>query len=150
MAQNIVRFRLEGTEALTRFVRRMSREARGALVEAVSKKAAQPVLAGVRRRVPVDTGLLKNSIQATRPRVGRARAVVRVGADRRTLESARGGGKDGGRKTAPYDRFQEFGTRHHAARPFLRPGLDATRRTAVKAGIRELDRRIAPHLKGGR
>ena len=73
-------------------------------------------------------GSLRNSIKATRPRVGGGYAEAWVLA----------GGEE-----APYAKYQEFGTRHNAAHPFLRPALAESRADVVSriaAAIRDASR----------
>jgi HK97 gp10 family phage protein len=68
----------------------------------VVRKTAKDVEARAKTRAPVDTGALKNSIQA-RPRDELTSEVV-VGQE--------------------YGLYQEFGTVKMAARPFLRPAVE--------------------------
>lgn len=68
-------------------------------------KTALDLEAQWKTRVPVDTGTLKNSVQATR--VGHAHWRVLVGAH--------------------YGIYVNYGTRFMAARPFYEPGIAAVR-----------------------
>ena len=74
-------------------------------------------------------GRLRNSIRALRPKTsgtGYAEAWVIAGGEE-----------------APYAKYQEFGTRHNAAHPFLRPGLAESRAEVVSriaAAIRDASR----------
>lgn len=69
--------------------------------EAITEKAAMDMVAGMMVRVPVDTGFLKNSIQAQK--VGNAHWRVTVGAD--------------------YGLYVEFGTRFTQAQPYFYPAI---------------------------
>lgn len=71
-------------------------------VDAIVTKAALDIQANAQARAPVRFGILKASIQATR--VGVAHWRVNVGAD--------------------YGIYNEYGTVHMAARPFLRPAIE--------------------------
>lgn len=72
-----------------------------ALAENATAKAAMDMEAGMKTRAPVDTGFLKNSIQARQ--VGPAHWRVTVGAD--------------------YGIYLEYGTRFMSARPFFFPAV---------------------------
>jgi HK97 gp10 family phage protein len=76
-----------------------------AKAEVVVAKAAMDIQAHAQGRAPVDTGTLKNSIQATR--MGTAHWRVVVGAD--------------------YGLYVEYGTYRMAAQPFLRPAIESVR-----------------------
>ena len=67
--------------------------------EAFTAKAALDMVAGAQRRAPVDTGFLRNSIQANK--IGPAHWRVTVGAD--------------------YGIYVEYGTRFMGAQPYLIP-----------------------------
>jgi HK97 gp10 family phage protein len=67
--------------------------------EAATSKAAMDMEAGMKRRAPIDTGFLRNSIQARK--VGPAHWRVTV--------------------TAEYGIYLEYGTRHNRAQPFFFP-----------------------------
>lgn len=74
-----------------------------AKAEAIVAKTAMDLEAHAKGRAPVDTGTLKNSIQATR--IGDAHWRVVVGVD--------------------YGMYVEWGTVHMAARPFFQPAIQA-------------------------
>lgn len=74
-----------------------------AKAEAIVSKAALDIEAHAKTRAPVDTGTLKNSIQATR--VGDAHWRVVVGVD--------------------YGMYVEWGTARMAAQPFFQPAIQA-------------------------
>jgi HK97 gp10 family phage protein len=73
--------------------------------ELIVAKAAMDIQAHAQGRAPVDTGTLKNSIQAVR--VGAAHWRVVVGAD--------------------YGVYVEYGTYRMAAQPYLRPAVQTVR-----------------------
>jgi HK97 gp10 family phage protein len=74
-----------------------------ARANALVAKAAMDIEREAKTRAPVDTGNLRNSIQASRVAMGHWKVVV--GAD--------------------YGYFVEWGTVHMAAQPFLRPAINA-------------------------
>lgn len=71
------------------------------VAEAATAKAALDMEGQMKTRAPVDTGFLKNSVQATK--VGPAHWRVTVGAD--------------------YGVYLEYGTRFMAAQPFFFPAI---------------------------
>ncbi len=74
-------------------------------VRAAVSDTAHAIEADAKQRAPVDTGLLRSSIQARK--IGDAEAVVEVGAD--------------------YGVHQEYGTHKMSAQPFLTPAAEAQR-----------------------
>lgn len=74
-----------------------------AKADAIVTKTAMDLEAHAKSRAPVDTGTLKNSIQATR--VGAAHWRIVVGAD--------------------YGMYVEWGTVNMAAQPFFQPAIQA-------------------------
>ena len=84
--------------------------------DAIVRKAALDIQAEAMRRAPVDTGTLRASIQARR--VKRAHWRVSVGVH--------------------YGIYQEYGTVHSPAHPFMRPAVRAVQRQfrqAMKAVV---------------
>lgn len=79
--------------------------------EAATAKAAMDMAAGAQLRAPVDTGFLKNSIQARK--VGPAFWRVTVGAD--------------------YGVYVEYGTRFMGARPYFFPAVAEVGPTFMEA-----------------
>lgn len=71
----------------------------------ITQEAAEAGAGGARRRAPVDTGRLRDSIKVVKTRNGYA-----FGSD------------------LDYAIHQEFGTRWQPGTPFIRPGLDDARR----------------------
>lgn len=74
-------------------------------VEAIVAKAALDIQANAQDRAPVDTGTLKNSIQAVRDGTASWRVVVGV----------------------DYGIYVEYGTVHMAAQPYLTPAVAVVR-----------------------
>lgn len=79
--------------------------------EAIVAKAALDIEAHAKSRAPVDTGTLKNSIQASR--IGTAHWRVVVGVD--------------------YGMYVEWGTVHTAAQPFFQPAIQTVTPTFLQA-----------------
>jgi HK97 gp10 family phage protein len=85
-----------------RTLTRLPRRVRQTLERVVAEEAAETVQ-DARQRAPRDTGALQESIHAVQ--TGVLQWEVRDG--------------------VPYGIFQEFGTQHHAATPFMTPALHA-------------------------
>ncbi len=104
---------IKGAASLRRVLRQapaeMSQELRTAIAE-----GAETVEAEMRARVPVRTGKLEASISTKMSRDGMAARVGPGVAGKRAMRS-------GGWKA----RFAEFGTKHHAAQPFVFPAWRA-------------------------
>jgi len=82
-----------------------------AKADMIVAKAAMDIQAHAQGRAPVDTGTLKNSIQATRTGIASWRVVV--GAD--------------------YGLYVEYGTRFMGAQPYFRPAIQAVRPQFIAA-----------------
>jgi len=79
-----------------------------------------------KENAPVDTGFLRESIFSRQTEQG---AEVVVGAN--------------------YGFYQEFGSTHNAAQPYLRPAVDEHSEDIVKAVAIQIDKDLAEKLKGG-
>ena len=77
-------------------------QAAPANADRIVEESARAIEGGAKINAPVDTGNLRNSISVQK--AGEAKR--RIGA------------------SAEYAIFQEMGTRHHAAHPFLKPAFD--------------------------
>lgn len=88
-----------------------------AIAERIVAKTAMDLEAHAKTRAPVDTGTLKNSIQAFRVAQGHWRVVV----------------------GAEYGMYVEWGTVHMAAQPFFQPAVVAVS-GPFRAALREVTR----------
>lgn len=99
-------------------------------------ESSDPIIEAMKSRVPVDTGLLRDSIGVD-PRRGVKRGDAYVGVlyKRRTKN---------GKKVNPriYGRIVEFGSRFMRATPFLRPGYAATKDRVISIIAGKFDRLI--------
>lgn len=112
------RFKVEGLDDLVKDLGRMAGELAGPEGVSVVNSAAAPVAARMRANVPVDHGLLKQSIRQTKGKRDRRGAVASVLAGypyRRT-------GK--GKPRAGYALQVEYGTENTPEQPFIRPAFD--------------------------
>lgn len=97
------KFTLRGSEEMKRKLRDISNEVGGRKAQAALRLAAAPIVNRAKELAPVRTGTLRRSIAVED---GPGELEVSIGTD------------------VEYAIFQEFGTVHMAARPFLRPALE--------------------------
>jgi HK97 gp10 family phage protein len=114
-----------------------------------ARKAFAPVLEAAQANAPVDTGLLKEHIVIATQKPKDGDSVVNVGL---RVEKAKAGAPGSTRSLdyqSPHWRwhFIEGGTSTQAARPFLRPALDANAETVVGNLRGELRKAIDRVLK---
>lgn len=93
--------------------------------------AVEPMREAAAQKAPVRTGHLKHSIVAEVAERRHREGEATVG-----VYAAPGTGL--GSQRSFYAHMQEFGTRHHAAQPFMRPAFDERRRQVVEAARRGL------------
>lgn len=119
------RFRVsvEGGEELARRLSQLSESMSGAVLVEATLAGAGPIKETASQRAPRDEGRLSRSIDAEVVKAEPRRAAVHVGPNRNAF----------------YGMFVELGTRHIAAKPFLRPAFDMEKDKAVEA--------IADHLR---
>jgi HK97 gp10 family phage protein len=133
---------LRGVPRLRRKLRRMEPEVRASVAAAVLE-GAEEIRDEAKRRVPTDTGSLRDYIQVVRG-ASSDRLSWRVGVP--VPKTRRGKPK---RQWPFYAIFIEFGTVRMRARPFLFPAFEARKR-AVFARIRKaVDRALAKVANGG-
>lgn len=115
-----------GREEVGRMIDRLGRESIKRLPEALMA-AAEPIVEEAQRIAPRDPKTedhMADSITAeVRSRRG-ATVEVLIGPD----------------KDHFYGKFQELGTKHHKAQPFLRPAMDTKSAEAIEAFRREMSR----------
>lgn len=119
-------------DGMTRTLAALRRAPEVTRVHASSAVGASTFAVAQRARalVPVDTGTLRSSIEASRVVSG---LVGRVGVS----------------KDAYYWRFVEFGTVRQAARPFFRPAAEEERGVFIQR-MRDIGPRVERDLSGGR
>lgn len=101
------------------------------VIAAAMRKAFKPVLEAAKGMVPVDEGLLRESMTLTlrKSKGGTIQVGIRIGGGARSKQAAAAGAAFGGGSALPPARrwhFIEFGTADLAAHPFLRPALDSS------------------------
>lgn len=124
-----LRTKVEGLDELVKAVEALEKKVSGKEVQDVLLSGAFLIRDEARARVPVDTGLLRSNIIATR---GKPKSDD--GTD--VLVGVRYG--KGGGNTA---HFSEFGTTKEAARPWFRPAVSAKKTEAgekIAEGLKKL------------
>lgn len=130
--------KLEGLAELKRALEELPKATARAVQQRVLLKRAQPLVAAAKAKAPVDTGHLRDSIQATtkRPRghkTAAARAFASVRGQGGSIAQARAAAKAAGSTPvevfvgpdrAPQGSLQEFGTKNHPPHPYMRPAWD--------------------------
>ena len=99
-------------------------------------KAAGVVRDKAKALAPVDTGAMRDGIHVTKPKVRLRAASVRVQTGRREQMGIPKGAN------YYYPAAVEYGTKHRAAQPFMRPAALASRKQVVAILSDELGRRI--------
>jgi HK97 gp10 family phage protein len=113
----MIKMKLDGAEKISEILRELPRRvSRKVLLDAL-KLAAEPIRADASAMAPVEPGA---------PDLA---ANIGIMAERSSGEPTIGVGPS---KSFFYGGFQELGTRHHAAQPFLRPAFERNVEQAVK------------------
>ncbi|MEK7178548.1 MAG: HK97-gp10 family putative phage morphogenesis protein [Patescibacteria group bacterium] len=127
-----ITFKVEGFKELRRKLDELRTAKLAAKVLAAAmRKAFAPVLESARAMVPVDEGLLRESLSIklrTSKRDDTIQVGLRIGGGARSKQAAAAGAAFGAGSEVPPARrwhFVEFGTANMAAHPFLRPALDS-------------------------
>lgn len=105
--------KITGFTELRATLAQLPRAVETGVVRRVLKRRAEPIADMARTLAPVDTGELKASIAVT-TKLSRRHRRQRKKSDTNVHIAA-----------APLAHLQEYGTRHHAPQPFMRPAWDA-------------------------
>jgi HK97 gp10 family phage protein len=148
----VTSLKVEGLQELDAALSQFSKGVARGIARRALQAAATPVAEAIRAAAPVDTGQLRDSIQVV---VARAKggaggqAARKVYAAGGTASEALSALIAAGREAKAagtagtlaevnvvafakgHAHLQEFGTQHHAAHPFIRPGWEATKHRAL-------------------
>lgn len=120
-----VEFEIKGAKEMERLLKQLGGNVASRVGDKALKRAAAPIVAEAKRLVPVASGALKRAITAQTPRRRPAdERVILIGFEKPHSRRAH---------------LTEFGTRHSAARPFMRPALDSQ----VGAALEEMGKELA-------
>lgn len=149
-----VTVRVEGLKELQRALKELPKATQGAVLRRTLDRAAEPMRAAAQARAPQDVGVLRASVDASPKLTKRQRRLAGKSAVRQADGSFRaakstgaeihiGPGASGQQKAPPPTGImQEFGTRNHAAQPWLRPAWDAHKQGALASIASELGTEI--------
>lgn len=166
---NSVTFKLEGAKELQRRLFKLDDKIQNKILKGAVRKAARPVVKDARKRVPKDSGLLRDSIGTFVKKYKRSSTAVAVIGSRRTFsvskrtQTTASGAQIEHRNPAFYAHLVEFGTKQHfqpvatigsivikgfqhpgtKPQPFLEPAFKANERKAFNIMNDELGK----HLK---
>lgn len=115
------RVRVIGDDVVVAALKKLGMDVERAL-ERIVEAAAEPIHEGSQERAPRRSSQLAEEMVEEIVEREPGRLVMGVGPDRMSF----------------YGRFQEFGTAHHAAHPFLRPALAAGEMRAIDAATAEM------------
>lgn len=123
------RVRVDGVENMLRELRRVTDRAtaEGELMDALMK-GGEPIRDSARRRAPVGTEAVSRRRLSDGIVVRKPNNLYRRGAEIKVAPL----------REVAHANLQEFGTRHHAAQPFMRPAFDEQKHRAVEIVRREL------------
>lgn len=115
-----MKMRIEGLKQVDEALKDLPKATAKGVVRRVLRRRAEPMAMLTARLAPVDTSDLANSIEITTRLTPRQRRYQRskgdnIGADAVVLYVG---------SSSPVAHLQEFGTRHHAAQPFMRPAFE--------------------------
>ena len=119
--------KISGLEEMAKNIDKLSRVMQGKAIEEALKAAAKPVLKAAVAKVPVDRGVLRDSLDIDDP-VNEGNGTYSI----RVLARYSLGGY--------HANLIEFGTSRFAAQPFLRPALSTTRGKQRDAMIGEVNK----------
>jgi HK97 gp10 family phage protein len=131
----VVTFKIIGGENLEKKLRQLGPEIAGKIGHNSLTAGANYLAREIRKRAPVETGRLKKSIRSQK---------VNLGGSASTITRIIGFVKPG----RYYAHLVEFGTRHSAAHPFIRPALDAGHSRGILEMGRALWRGIEQYALG--
>ena len=161
MASIKTSIKVEGLKELEDALLELPKSVQGNVLKRAAVAAAADFADHASRLAPKDTGELKTEIKVAKPKIinpGTAAfaSAMKEGASRAEAAAAAraanraAGGKGravitsvGPTRAAFYGLFQEFGTAHHAAQPYMRPAWDALKHSMLDTMIDVLRTKIA-------
>lgn len=113
---------IEGADQLVKNLQRIGGNASRRSLSKATKAGAEPIVKRAKELAPVDTGKMRDAIRSKF--AYQSSRAVRVEISSRM--------KPEGKSWHSYDYYQELGTSHHPAQPFMRPAADEEQKRAVE------------------
>ena len=129
----LFRFKFTGGPELAKALEALPKAVQGKTLEDALLKSAEPIVEEAERLAPKLSGELATDIEAEPGRTNDKTRKVVIGPEKDDF----------------YGMFQEFGTRHNPAQPFLRPAWDARVEDALNRLIAELREGIEDAARRG-
>lgn len=145
-----LRIRIEGMDDMRRALTRLPAELRKAAQSSVLRAGGKPILKHQKANAPVADGTLKKSlgIKLVGKR-GEGKSTAKIGVRKGfkgkslgTRTNAAGVASERFADPSNYGHLVEFGTSHSAAKPFIRPAIDAAQGEVVNAMAAGLDKHL--------
>lgn len=130
------RMKLEGLDLMAKELHDMAGELAAEEGLQIARASMAPLTDEVRRNVPVDRGLLKESIRMTKGRRDKRGIVISTLAGYRHRRTGKG------KKRAAYALQVEYGTSKYRPQPFMRPAFDGKERKYIDAIVRHTNLRV--------
>lgn len=125
----VEKIRVEGLRETQRALHKLPKATAKNILRRILMKRGKPIAEAAKERVPVDEGVLKESI-AVSPKLSYRQRKKHRKAHPDDVEVFVGAGRN------PQAHLQEFGTSKAPAQPFLRPAWDANKNGVLK-GIKD-------------
>lgn len=123
---DVSRSTITGAKDLDRLLKRLPTKIAGKILQSSLRAGAMVIVKDARTRAPMRTGTLRREIVARKTKGAPSSAAVTIGPT----------------QDAFWGLLQEFGTRHHPPRPWLRPAFEASKRLALDKTGKQLGMKI--------
>jgi HK97 gp10 family phage protein len=138
--------KVEGLKELQARAKKLDAKMRRRVFGKAARAGGKIVVAAAKAGVPVRTGAVRASLvhrASSKPAKGLFGVKVTIKGGRKSSERKARRKKGKGGEYFPdaverYYRFQELGTKHHPARPFMRPALEGSKSAVLNAVKDEL------------
>lgn len=137
-----VRVKVLGLKQLRKELLEVPEKLRRKALRSAQTRASRIIITEARSRVPVRFGLLKKSLGRKSKTYRKSGTVVSVIGPRKGFKTQRVGGSKYD-DPVRYAHLVEYGTRHSAAKPFLRPAWDHNRDRIMREQVEAIRRALA-------
>ncbi len=132
-----IRVEIKGSKELKNALKKIPKNATRRSLAKAAKAGAEPILRSAKRKAPVDTGRLRDSLRSTFAYQSSRAVRVQVASNL----------KPEGGSWHSYDYYQEFGTSFHPAQPFMRPAVDEQHANAVEQTRKTMEEAVLEEVK---